>query len=65
MSEVVTKKPNRKTNNQREVEQFNIIRIDPNSKEWKEKIQDLEKRCKENQRFTEVNLKNSIKRAKK
>lgn len=65
MSEVITKKPKRKTKKEREFEQVKIIKIDPNSKEWKEKIQDLEKRCKENQRFTEVNLKNSIKRAKK
>lgn len=60
-----TVKRKRKTKKERNFEQVKVIKVDPNSLEWKEKIQNLEKRCKENQGIHEVNLKNSVKNIKK
>lgn len=42
----LTLKSKRKTKKEREFEQVKVIKIDPNSKEWKEKIQNLEKKCR-------------------
>lgn len=40
-------KRKRKTKKERIFEQVKIIKLDPNSIEWKEKIENLEKKCRE------------------
>ena len=55
----------KKTKKEKNFESVTIIRVDPNSNEWKEKIKNLEKKCKENQSIYEINLKNSINKIKK
>lgn len=42
-----TVKRKRKTKKERNFEQVKVIKVDHNSSEWKEKIQNLEKKCRE------------------
>ena len=40
-------KRKRKTKKERIFESVKVIKVDPNSIEWKEKIENLEKKCRE------------------